>query len=49
MIQRGSPVVSNEPIRRKLNKSEWGFQQDNEPKHEVHHTNDYFGGKTLTS
>ena len=45
MIQRGSPVVSNEPIRRELNKSKWIFQQDNDPKHKVHHTNDCLAGK----
>ena len=32
MIQRDSPAVSIETIRRELNKSEWGFQQDNDPK-----------------
>ena len=31
-IQRDSPAVLNETIRRELNKSEWDFQEDNDPK-----------------
>ena len=38
----GSPDVSYETFWREMNKSEGGFQQYNDPKHEFHHINGWF-------
>ena len=48
MLDRGSPDVCTNIVKRELKRLDWIFQQDNDPKHMAGHTWQWLRDQTVT-